>query len=66
MEQVQLKGIVSPLLKDLGKQHLRRALTREEASEIQYAFHKLSGGGGTVTERQLKIALRALGFAGET
>lgn len=49
---------------DLGKRQRshRRKLTNEESEEIRYAFDKLSGGGTAVSARQLKLALRAMGF----
>ncbi len=40
-----------------------RKLSDDEAGEIEYAFDRLSEGqGDEVTPRQLKIALRAMGF----
>jgi centrin-1 len=56
-------GLVNPFLAQLGKARgLQRALTAEESKQIEFAFERLSGGGGTVTARQLKIGLRAMGF----
>ncbi|GBF93442.1 centrin [Raphidocelis subcapitata] len=41
----------------------RRRLTEGEAGEIAYAFERLAEGqDGFVTPRQLKVALRAMGF----
>ena len=41
----------------------RRRLTEAETGEIAYAFERLAEGqDGLVTPRQLKVALRAMGF----
>eukprot|EP00877_Chromochloris_zofingiensis_P013477 jgi/Chrzof1/8383/Cz03g08160.t1 len=55
----------SPLFLHLQQRERKtatRQLTEEESSEIKYAFEKLSGNQHVVTTRQLKIALRAMGF----